>query len=184
MRPMIKYRRSPKGVLTVLYSKMKERSRKNNLPSLDFSLNEFHHMFIESESFKNLYKLWVDSDFNKMNKPSIDRHDPDLGYSKENIRLMTWYENRIKGDKENAERITTSVIKFDLNGNKICEYESVKEAVEKTGLNQSSIVMCCQGKRNHTGGFIFKYRGDKFRKKHPRQSISTERRIVCTQKTL
>ncbi len=160
-----KYKKSPKGVLTVLYSKMKERTRLKGLPKMDFTLEEFHQMFLYNEYFLHLHNNWRTSNYQRDNKPSIDRINPDKGYTKDNIQMMTWKENRLKGDKENAARITTSLEMYDLEGNKIKEFDSIKEAVEVTGLNQGLIVMCCQGKRNHTGGFVFKYRGDKFRKK-------------------
>lgn len=53
------YRRTPKGVLTNLYSKMKERTKKNGLEEMDFSLHQFHEMFLEDETFLKLHKEWL-----------------------------------------------------------------------------------------------------------------------------
>lgn len=36
-------------------------------------------------------------------------------------------------------------------------FNSVKEAMETTGISDSKICMVCKGKRNHTGGYFWKY---------------------------
>lgn len=36
-------------------------------------------------------------------------------------------------------------------------FNSIKEAMEKTGCSDSKISMVCKGKRNHTGGYFWKY---------------------------
>jgi len=36
-------------------------------------------------------------------------------------------------------------------------FETQREAATKMGLSQSKISLCCQGKRNHTGGYRWKY---------------------------
>lgn len=158
------FRRTPKGVLTNLYHKMKERNKKNNRGELEFSLKDFHDKYLNNENFLKIYQNWVDSMYIAYEKPSIDRENPDEGYVIDNLQMMTWKENRRKGDIENSNRITTAIVMCDFDGTVIKEFESVKQAVVETGLSQGNIVMCCQGKRNHTGGYVFKYRGDRFRK--------------------
>lgn len=159
-----KYRLTPKGILTNIYHKQIERCNKKNLPLPEYSLIELHEMFLKNSLYLELYDKWIMSGRQYYDKPSIDRKDPDKGYAKDNIQIMTWGENREKGDFENAVRFTTAIEMFDRDSNKIREFESIKEAVKETGLHQGLIVMVCQGKRNHTGGYIFRYRGDKFRK--------------------
>ena len=162
--PVEKYKRSPKGILTVLYSKMKERTKQKGLPEIDFTLKELHQRYLNDKHYLDLCEKWMESGFDKYFKPSIDRINPDGGYTKDNIQMVTWGENRRKGDKENAERITTAVVMYTMEGKKIKEFESIKDAVKETGISQGLITMCCQGKRNHTNGYRFKYRGDQFRK--------------------
>lgn len=74
-----------------------------------------------------------------------------------------WRFNRQKGDWENSQR-TTEVIQMDRDLNVLSIYPSMKEAVKNTGCHQGLISACCQGKRNHTGGFCFRY-GRTMRKK-------------------
>jgi hypothetical protein len=56
-----------------------------------------------------------------------------------------------------GEKHKVLVLQFDLNGNKIGEYQSVKEAASATGLKCSNIVHCCKGRRLSTGGYVWKY---------------------------
>ena len=51
------------------------------------------------------------------------------------------------------------VNQYDLNGNFIKRWNSIKEVAESKGLNPSSIVCVCKGKRRYksTGGYMFKY---------------------------
>ena len=46
---------------------------------------------------------------------------------------------------------------FDLNGNLIKTFESMNIAVNETGVDYSSICLCCRGKRVSAKGFVFKY---------------------------
>lgn len=49
------------------------------------------------------------------------------------------------------------VIQMDLNGNTIKRYECAKDAETETGVNNSKISMCCNGKRKSSGGFRWKF---------------------------
>ena len=79
------------------------------------------------------------------------------------MQFMTWEENRRKGEKERS-RITTSVSMFDLSGKHIKDFESIKEAVKETGLNQSGITSCCCGRYKQTGGYVFRYKYSRYKK--------------------
>lgn len=50
------------------------------------------------------------------------------------------------------------VIQFDLNGNYIKEYKSMREASIICGLQHGHICSCCRGERKQTGGFTWKYK--------------------------
>lgn len=49
------------------------------------------------------------------------------------------------------------VIQYDLNGNFIKIWDSAKEAAQELGIHTSKICLCCQGKRNKTGGYKWTY---------------------------
>ena len=49
---------------------------------------------------------------------------------------------------------------YTLEGHKIATFNSVKDASLKTGCNPKRVPSVCRGKRNQTGGFIWKYEND------------------------
>lgn len=53
---------------------------------------------------------------------------------------------------------------FDLSGKHIKDFESIKEAVKETGLNQSGITSCCCGRYKQTGGYVFRYKYSRYKK--------------------
>lgn len=62
------------------------------------------------------------------------------------------------GGNHGGTRKTKHVLQYDMDFNFIKEFDSTKLAAEETGLSASKINMVCNGKRNHTGGFIWKYK--------------------------
>ena len=159
-----KYRETPKGILTNLYGKMKERNNAKGFGELPFSLKDLHGLYIKNNDFINMVEQWKAKGKKSKDKPSFDRINPLIGYTLKNIQLKTWGENRVKADWEKSFIYTTAVVMLDINMKKIREFESVKEVVNATGFSQGNIVMCCQGKRKTVKGYIFRYRGDKFKK--------------------
>jgi hypothetical protein len=56
---------------------------------------------------------------------------------------------------------TIKIIQYDLNGLKINDFISTREAERITGINHGNISKCCNGIFKHSGGFIFKKENDK-----------------------
>lgn len=52
---------------------------------------------------------------------------------------------------------TKSVLKYDLGGNLLKKYPSIREATKDTGVKGTHISRCARGKRPTAGGFIWKY---------------------------
>lgn len=91
-------------------------------------------------------------------------------YETEYIKLYT--ENKLTNSDENgqgnknrkrevldrqSEKAGRKVYQYDLNGNFIKEYRSVRFAAKELSLNHGNITRCCNGIFKHTGSFIFKY---------------------------
>lgn len=55
--------------------------------------------------------------------------------------------------KRVAKRVKP-VLQFDLNGNFIQEYPSIKQAAEALNIDNSSIAKVCKNKYNQCGGYI------------------------------
>ena len=50
------------------------------------------------------------------------------------------------------------VLQYNLNGNFIKEWESIKEASRFLKINDSSISACCKHKQNKAGNYIWRYK--------------------------
>lgn len=156
------YRKTPKGLATNLYNKIKERSVKCGW-TVPFSLAGFQQWFFQQSETKYLMFAWKKNNYASPWRPSVDRIDCKKSYSFSNMRLVTWRANREKGNFENSQ-VTTEVIQLSLRNEPISVYSSIKDAVKETGCHQGLISACCQGKRTKTGGFKWRY-GRTFRKK-------------------
>ncbi len=51
------------------------------------------------------------------------------------------------------------IYQYDLDGNFIREYDTI-ERVKEYGFNQPNVIAVLKGRRNKTGGYIFKYKED------------------------
>lgn len=73
------------------------------------------------------------------------------------------YQNRYGvGAKNRNKAKERPVVQFDLSWNKVKEWGSIAEAAGTLGLERSTIVAVCKGKRRYksTGGYIFRYLED------------------------
>lgn len=59
-----------------------------------------------------------------------------------------------------SEKMGRMVYQYDLNGNFIKDYKSVRTAATKLNLSHSNISRSCNGISKHSGGFIFRYEKD------------------------
>lgn len=74
----------------------------------------------------------------------------------ENLEWCTRNENELHCYKNNPELHKTSVVnQYDLEGNFIKQWSSIKEAQLKLGINNVSA--CCNNRRKKAGGYIWKY---------------------------
>jgi hypothetical protein len=147
-----KYRQTPKGVLTNIYQHMKSRNQEHGFPPLSFTKKELHDRFLKDNKFLYLFDVWIASQ-DKWLKPSVDRIDPRKPYTMDNIQILTYRENKEKGDREKELLWGKPVKQLTMNGDLIAVHPSLKDAVRATGLSQGNISGVLSGKRNHTGGF-------------------------------
>lgn len=78
--------------------------------------------------------------------------------------------------KEYGGNNRRAILEFDLNGNFIKEYVSIKEAVIKHKSSTSNISGCCRGKFRHVKNRIFLYKEDYYG-----QKIELKPRLIGTQ---
>lgn len=143
-----KWRKTKRGLITNLYSKMKSRNE------VGFSL-EWLHEFADCKKFNRLFDEWERSNYKKEYKPGIDRILNKKGYTKKNIQWLSWSENRYK---QNMERRTRKGPVCQMQGDKIIKiFKSQRQAVIDTGIPQANISACLNGKRQTAAGYRWKY---------------------------
>jgi hypothetical protein len=146
-----KFRKTPKGVLTNMYDHMRTRHK------VDFSLQEFHNMYLNNNEFLKLFKAWEKSGYNLQLKPSLDRTNPRKHYSFCNTTMMTWAENRLKQANYDGKLGRKPAVLQMLGDKVIQKYPCQRVAVLKTGLSQGCMSMVLNGKRKTVGGYRFMY---------------------------
>lgn len=77
----------------------------------------------------------------------------------ENLEWNTSRENTIHAYKNGIEKhYTRQVIQFDLQGNIIKEWASLKDAEIELNIAHQNIRKCCVGERNSAGGYRWRYK--------------------------
>lgn len=80
----------------------------------------------------------------------------------ENIRYGTGVKRSAVKRKISDKVKRTPVNQYTMNGEFVARYNSITEAKEILGYKKENISICCQHKRNHSNGFIWRYDGDEY----------------------
>lgn len=163
----LKYQRSKRGIISRIYSNQRRGTRVAGYNEIPYTSQELYEFAIGLDNFDQLYNNWVMSGYDSEIAPSFDRINDYKGYSFENIKLVRWHENRSRAHSDAIMGINRkacrAVFQCDLDGNIINEFFSLHEAERVTGISIGHICNVCKGDRNHAGGFIWKYKYDKFK---------------------
>jgi hypothetical protein len=138
---------------------MASKKRNHNAP--EYSKKELITWVNNQHKFNVLFKEWEDSNYNKELHPSIDRKEDTVGYSLDNIQIMTWKENSLKNyrDRVDGKKFHGGnahiKVKQILNNVVINEFVSLREAERETGVPHGNISKCCQKNKGYktAGGF-------------------------------
>lgn len=127
---------------------------------------------IKSEGLEPIIKKLVDNISNEESLEIEKRLIKSIGrYCKNEGPLTNYSEGGetyigYKHQEDYIETLYKPVIKYDLNGNFIEEYKSIKEAGEKNNIQPQTMSQICGGKiKLHKSNFIFCYKDDAFEKR-------------------
>lgn len=163
------YFRSKFGLPSRIYSNQKTNSKRRGHSLPTYTLKELREWMYSQPNYFTLHDAWVSSNFKRGLSPSCDRLDDSVGYTLDNLRLVSWAINKDKGHdsirKNSISNATLlqgghrSVIKLTLDGIILREYISVSEAARDTPtVYQSNISKVCTGKMSQSGGFKWQYK--------------------------
>jgi hypothetical protein len=93
---------------------------------------------------------------NHIDGDKTNNHYKNLEWCNHSNNMKHAYESGIRKphNKWNNEK---EVFQYDLEGEVLGNYPSVKEAAKQTGCNIKSIARVCRGERNKHGGFKWSY---------------------------
>lgn len=151
------------GVITAIWNGQRHSSRYRGMDMPTYTKQELSEWLINQKLFHELYDKWVESGYFKGNKPSVDRINDYVGYTMDNIQLMTFKQNLDKSHQDKINGKNTKQCRAVVGTIKGTEestvFYSVAEASRVTGANGKNIQYCCQGKPKYksAGGYTWKY---------------------------
>lgn len=163
-----RFTRSEEGLVNQMYSGMRARTKRKGLPPLNFTKEEFL-AFLNTTDIADLYDSWVNSNFCKDLKPSVDRKNDYLGYSLDNIQITTTKENITSYyyDAKSGKNTKTAkgVYQYSLEGVLIKYHHSLASAARELNTSATNIRLAAK----HT----------KIKRKNPNGTYRTEIRTKC-----
>ena len=126
------WRKSKKGLVTKLYGRQCENSIKRGHNAPTYTRDELKEWLYSQKLFHLLYDNWSRLDFQSDYAPSVDRKEDSIGYTMNNIQLMTWKENYKKACSDRKSGVNNcsnkAVVQMDLDGNIIGEFHSTSSS--------------------------------------------------------
>jgi len=149
-------KRMPKTFIITAYCYQKSNARVRNMELPTYTVEELRTWLITKTNFKELYLNWKRSGYETNLKPSVDRIDENISYTLDNIQLMTWSENKAKGERDSKEGKRYSKVKsvtcLDLETEEfISQYYSLHEADRQTNIKYNTIWSACSLTKRRNG---------------------------------
>ena len=162
----LRFVRTKKGLSSKIYKGQRGSSKTRGHSPPDYNLQQFREWLFSQPNFDKLYKGWVASGYKSSLIPSADRIDDYKPYTLDNLRLVTWNENKFKSfaDRKNGinNKLSKAVLQYDKNGGFIKEFYSISEASRIINISSGSVSRVCSGKRKIAGGFKWKTKENAF----------------------
>jgi len=151
---------SEKGVIRVIYKTQKRHQKIRGHGAMPYSKLELS-AWLYSNGFISAFDAWVNSGHKKDLKPSVDRLNDMKGYSFENIRLVTWLDNRraqyldIRNGTGTGGARCKPVLRVNSLTGALTEYISYSSAVKDIGY---SIEYQLKNRVTCRNGFFWTYK--------------------------
>jgi group I intron endonuclease len=109
-----------------------------------------------SETLKTKYKNGMVSQKPQLGKPHNEKTKKKISNTLKGRRLPQETINKIVLTQRNKRNI--KVIQFDIQGNILNSFNSLKEASEYIGTGKGNISNCCNGRTKTVKGYVWKYK--------------------------
>ena len=153
------------GLITRIYVDQVRNGKRRGHGVPTYSKQELTDWLFSQKKFHVLYDNWKRLDYQSEYKPSIDRKDDYIGYTMDNIQIMTWGENRAKGHSDMRNGInnkqSSTILQYSLDGTFIQEHYSISSAARLLGVKRKNISNCLNRMSKHSGGFLWEYKNEK-----------------------
>jgi len=160
---MRKSQTTKKQVIFTIYSSQISSSVTRGHSPPPYDKYWLYYWCMENTLFHTLYDNWVLSGFKTDLKPSVDRIIEKEPYTKDNLQLMSFSDNRAKGHSAvvggDLIRRIRPINQYTASGEFIRSFPSLAAASRLLSIGRHSISSVLKkSKYRHTaGGFIFKY---------------------------
>ena len=147
----VMYERSRVWLLTCIYKHQKNHSKSRGHEPPTYNKEWLTNWLWSQPNAEELYQDWIDSGYEMMMKPSVDRKDDTIGYTETNIQLMTW--------KDNNQKTRTGTKRVRRSDGK--EYTGSLEAARALGnkLYYGNISNVCKGLGKSAYGYRWEFIG-------------------------
>ncbi len=145
-----------------MYRNQKMTSKRRGMEQPSYTQQELTTWVKNQPHFMDIYTNWINSDCKRTMVPSIDRINSQRGYDIDNIQLMTFRENLLKGNEVTGQKfnLARQVKQLTVNNELIKIFDSAHQASEETGIERSNISVLCGKNKNQgktAGGFKWEY---------------------------
>lgn len=117
-------------------------------------INTIVHRLIAKTFIENPYHF---PEVNHKNEIKTDNRVSNLEWCTRDYNKNFGTGSRRSGDKRGKK-----VLQFDLNGNFIKEWNTIRTASYQTNTDQKGIIMCCKGKQSKANNFIWRYKHERY----------------------
>ncbi len=144
-----------------IYNHQKSSSKYRNHPAPAYTYDELCY-FCKKNNIDVLFEKYIKADRDSNIAPSIDRIDSSRPYTLDNIRLITWQENRSINHIDMRNGINSHwrkpVVGIKLDDPTIrIKFDSAMAAQRKLNISATRIGSCCRGNIKSAGGYTWSY---------------------------
>ena len=114
-----------------IYKDQVKSSKRKKFPAPNYNQRWLTDWLLSKSEYKDIYSKWIESNMESGLRPSIDRINPLKPYTKDNIQLMTWGENKKKGKSIDL------IVHKDHKNNKDLYKDNLDIALKKISMTRA-----------------------------------------------